>query len=222
MVVGVERNHHPQFGKHSSQYSDIGTQLRDPTTSMKPGVQGMDGEGLQRDQDNQRSIDECANELMSTYIELQSLLCSLTVEYIRRDFLEGKIVELEDVELVLFSLDRMRELLMPNWCASAKARNVTAAVVVEHMKALAAGEEQTFNIPSRLVVLERSYGEWKEVLQQLVSSKYWQNMDSREMTLRLVSKEGDCKVASVDERAGRTKKSGGRQCQSRGNRISRQ
>ena len=123
--------------------------------------------------------------------------------------MEGKIVELEYLELVLFSLYRMRELLMPNWSAFAKARNIMAAVVVKHIKALAAGEK---DMQYTLKIGRAGKKLWEmEVLQQLVSSKYWQNMDSRETTLRLVSKEEDCKKSSVDERASRTMKSAGRQ-----------
>ena len=130
-------------------------------------------------------------EVMSEYVELQSLLCSLTIEYIRRDFLDGDIVNVEQPELVLFTIDRMRELLMPAWSSSAKVRQGMASCVVQHMKSLVVGEPQIFNIPAgEVCVYQQSYGEWRKLFRELYHSTYWESFpDADHLQLRVVKKQ---------------------------------
>ena len=116
-------------------------------------------------------------ELMIWYIELQFFLCALTVDDIRWDFIEYRIIELDDAELVLFTLDRMRELLIPMCHSSSYIRNLMTVRVINYMKALVAKEKGMFIIPSPTLVVEQSYSEWKDILQQLTTtSKYGESL----------------------------------------------
>ena len=173
MVVGEDGDHHPQVGKHSSLFGNIGAQLKQPTFLMEAGVQGRWSKNLLQtgQHDNIISSKGSSSDLLKKYIELQAMLGVLTVKRIRRDFL-GQILDIEEPELMLFTLDHMRKLLMPTCRVSSKALDRMASGVVEHVKVLAAGDERVLIIPTRRLIQERSYREWMEVLQLFTSSKY--------------------------------------------------
>lgn len=120
------------------------------------------------------STDEVDAKMMRFFIELQSLLLQLTISQTRGDFLNGNIVIMDDPDTTLFTLDRLRNLLMPQFCASSLTRQLSSDVVLNHIRALLSRSDDVFFIPSGSITLEPySYRHWEELLAELLVSSYW-------------------------------------------------
>lgn len=114
------------------------------------------------------------DSIMEYYIEIQSLLMQLTISQVRGDFLHGEIIDIEDPDMTLFGLDKMRSLFTPRYSPNQLNRRITLGIVVEHVTALMNGGKDMFFIPSGQIMLEpHSYFYWKDLLKELMASTYW-------------------------------------------------
>lgn len=111
-------------------------------------------------------------KVLEYFSGLQSLLFQLTVPEIRKDFLNERIVALEDPEMLLHSLDLMSGLLL---CASpVMAHNWNSTEMGSHIRLLMVSPSQPFVLPSShpyLYVYKYSY--WNELLRNILVSSYW-------------------------------------------------
>ena len=138
-------------------------------TSVANGVTGMQGEeGLEGKEERVWRIPV---EVMTEYVKLQSLLCTLTIDYVRKNFLDGDIVKIEEPELVLFTVDKVRELLLPTFTSDGTIRTTMASAVVQHMKALVAKESHIFKNPmTEVQLMKKSYGDWMDFFEAVNQS----------------------------------------------------
>jgi hypothetical protein len=117
-----------------------------------------------------------AVDLMTEFLEIQGLLFLLTDATVRKDFLNNDVIVLDDPELILFTLDLMRPLLVPVWSSSIKVRKVAALQAAEHVRALMREEQQIFVIPAEGFFVEHhSYKYWKRFFGKLLVSQYWKS-----------------------------------------------
>lgn len=83
-------------------------------------------------------------QVMSFYLDLQALLCQFTLPSVRTALLDQQVVAVDEPELTLFTLDRIRELLLPLWSGFTTARDTAAVIIIEHVRALLNSEPQLF------------------------------------------------------------------------------
>jgi hypothetical protein len=108
------------------------------------------------------------------FIEMQSLLLRLTLHEVRGDFLNGMVIDVEDLGMVLFTLDQLKSLFFPAFSSGSFIRELAAETVMEHVNLLWKKDSQIFSIPSSGITTdEQSYATWRELLERLMSSTYW-------------------------------------------------
>ena len=179
----------------------------DPADKNSNGVQGAGDQlkEIDRQQLKQEFMIPC--KVMTEYIKLQALLGNLTIEYVRRNFLQGEILNIDQAELVLCTIDKIRELLAPLWSRSEKLRNGMALTAFEHMRDIINEEEHVFAIPCEFYLHEWSYKQWKKFFGELSHSQYWHTFrDSEdhepecEVVKKLYATGGKSEPWKIDER----------------------
>ena len=134
-------------------------------------------------------------------IQLQSLLSQLKDEKVRVDFLAGLIIDLDEPEMSLISLDCIQSLLCPKWVPDKLERHLKISIALQHFDKLSRGSLEIFEIPCDFTLLDNhKYSTWKRAFQKLMESMYWFTQKHCSISHRRATKEAKYKVElSEDE-----------------------
>lgn len=112
------------------------------------------------------------SDILEYLFSVQSLLLQLTVPETRGDFLSGRIVALDDPEMLLYSLDQMRDLFLCQSPSALQQRN--SAEMVTHLKLLITADNKPFVLTSVTPQLDAyEYSSWNRLLSEIIVSDYW-------------------------------------------------
>jgi len=128
--------------------------------------------------------------LLAYFVKIQSLLLQLSRNQVRGDFVDGFVMAADDLDLLLFCLDKMKQMLIPAG-GFMKPGGVQSERVMKHVQALYSSSQEVFCLPvGELDVTQLTYARWNRVLLKLCGSKYWDNF--------VPVAEGEVKVVTTD------------------------
>jgi len=131
-----------------------------------------------------------ANDFARFNFRLQSMLMTMKKEHIRSDFLGGRIVNVQDHNSILKSMDIIHDILLSDWCVHSTERDRNHNLAVDHARALYEKAQENFPLttPQGYEVSNYTYAAWYEAIEEICSSPYWVELMNEGNNQRIVCK----------------------------------
>ena len=119
-----------------------------------------------------------ANDFAKYNFRLQSMLITMKKKHIRNDFLAGRIVNVQNHISILFSLDLIHDILLPDWCVNWNDREHILSVAVDHVRSLYDKAQKNFPLSTSdgTVISSYTYEAWNEAIEEICNSCYWKEL----------------------------------------------